>query len=257
MTDPRIDATTVRPGAESFSFPGGPAGVLLVHGFTGSPASMRPIGEWLAQQGLSVEGVRLPGHGTSEADLAGRRWEEWTDEADRALRALRSRCRTVVVFGQSMGASVVLHLAATRGADVDGVALANPYVFDARHLLIPVARWFVRSTKGIANDIAKQGQDEVAYERMPTPAIVQLAAMLRTVRRELGEVRQPIVIFASGTDHVVSTANPRKVIAAVGSRTTEVVACPRSYHVVTLDHDAATVRERLLAFARSLDAERT
>ncbi len=257
MSGPGIDAPPVRPGAEPFSSAGGPVGVLLVHGFTGSPASMRPIGEWLAAQGLAIEVVRLPGHGTSEADLATRRWGEWTDEAARGLEALRSRCRTVMAFGQSMGASVVLHLAATRGERVDGVALANPYVFDARHRVIPVARLLVRSTKGIANDVARPGQDELAYDRMPTPAIVQMAAMLRVVRAELGRVRQPLVIFASGTDHVVSKSNPRKVLGAVGSRDTELIACPRSYHVVTLDHDADLVRERLLVFARSLDEGRT
>src|SRR5687767_1124192 len=93
----------VRSGAEAFSLGEGLVGVLMVHGFTGSPVSMRPIGAELAARGLAVEGVRLSGHGTNIDDLRIRRWIEWVDEAGLGLDALRARCRTVVAFGQSMG----------------------------------------------------------------------------------------------------------------------------------------------------------
>ena len=247
---------TIRPGAEPFSLGDGAIGILMIHGFTGSPASMRPVGQWLAEQGLRVEGVRLPGHGTDVEDLRTRRWTEWVTEAARGLDALRERCRTVVVFAQSMGASVALHLAASQPGDVDGLTLANPYVFDARHLVIPVGRLFLRQVKGVANDIAEPGQEENADPVMPVAAIAQMAEMMRHVRRELSSIRQPVVIFASGADHVIPPANPRKVLERIGSDRKELVACPNSFHVVTLDRDAPLVRERILAFAQALDAER-
>lgn len=248
-----MTAPAVRPGAEAFSLGDGPLGFLLIHGFTGSPASMRPIGEWLASQGCVVEGVRLPGHGTNVDDLRTRRWTEWVDEASRGLDAVRARARTVVVFAQSMGASVALELTTRRPGDVDGLALANPYVFDARHLLIPIGRRFLRSVKGVANDIALRGVDENGDARMPVPAVAEMAAMMRRVRRALPQVRQPVVVFRSGTDHVIPHANARKVLRRIGSERAELVQCPASFHVVTLDHDAPLVRERVLAFARSLD----
>jgi carboxylesterase len=243
----------VRPGAEAFSFGEGPVGVLLVHGFTGSPASTRPLGEWLAEEGLAVEGVRLPGHGTDIRDLRHRRAAEWGAEAARGLDAISSRCRTVVAFGLSMGGSIVLSLAASRPSDVHGLALANPYVFDNRHVLIPVGKWFLRDVPGTPNDIAKPDMDEMAYDRMPVPAIVSMAEMMKRVRAALPSIRQPVVVFASPVDHVISTSNPRKILARIGSARTEVVPCGRSFHVVTLDHDAALVRERVLAFALELD----
>lgn len=247
------DAVAVRPGAEAFSLGDGPVGVLLVHGFTGSPASTRPLGEWLAAHGISVEGVRLPGHGTTLEDLRRRRASEWIGEASRGLDAIASRCRTVVAFGLSMGASVVLALAAARPAEIDGIALANPYVFDRRHLMIPFGRWFLRDVPGRPSDIAKPGVDELAYHRRPVPAIVEMAAMMRRVRSALPSIRQPVVVFASATDHVISTSNPRKILARIGSPRTEVVTCARSFHVVTLDHDAPLVRQRVFSFARELD----
>ena len=244
----------VRPGCEPFSLAGGPVGVLMVHGFTGSPASMRPIGEWLTEQGLSVEGVRLPGHGTDVEDLRTRRWTEWVDEAARGLAALRERCRTVVAFGQSGGGSVILAVVASRPHDVDGVALTNPYVFDARLLAIPVGRRVLRDWRGIANDIAKPGQDERGYERLPVAGLAELSELTRFVRSVLPEIRQPTVVFRSGADHVIPRSNAVKVLQRIGSERKQLVDCPNSYHVVTLDHDAALVRERVLAFANELDA---
>jgi carboxylesterase len=252
-----MSSPQVRPGAEAFSLAEGPIGVLMVHGFTGSPASMRPIGGWLASHGIAVEGVRLPGHGTNIHDLAKRRWSEWVDEAGRGLDALHARCRTVVAFGQSMGGAVVLRLVASRQGDVEGMALANPYVFDARHLVIPVGRLFLRDVGGVANDIAMPGQDENADERMPVPAVAEMAAMLRHVRRDLPSIRVPAVFFVSGADHVIPKGSARKVFERIGSERKELVPCPRSYHVVTLDHDAPLVSERVLALARELDTGRT
>src|SRR5688572_5244945 len=218
---------------------------------------MRPIGARHAARGLAVEGVRLPGHGTSIDDLRTRRWTEWVDEAGRGLDALRARCRTVVAFGQSMGGAVVLRLVASRPRDVEGIALANPYVFDARHLVIPVGRLFLREVGGIANDIAKPGEDENADERMPVPAVAEMAAMLRRVRRDLPSIRVPAVIFVSGADHVIPKRSARKVFERIGSERKGLVPCPRSFHVVTLDHDATLVCERVLTLALDLDARRT
>jgi carboxylesterase len=248
-----VSAPDIRPGCQPFSFDGGPVGVLMVHGFTGSPASMRPVGEWLASQDLSVEGVRLPGHGTNIEDLRTQRWTGWVDEAARGLGALRERCRTVVTFALSMGGCVALALAAARRRDLDGLALANPYVFDARLLALPVGRRFIRTAKGVVNDIAKPGQDEIGYPRMPVLAIVEMSAMMKMVRAVLPQIRQPIVVFRSATDHVIPHSNAQKVLARIGSERKELVDCPNSYHVVTLDHDAPLVRERVLEFARELD----
>lgn len=218
---------------------------------------MRPMGEWLADHGLTVEGVRLPGHGTHVEDLRSRRWTEWVEEAGRGLDALRLRCRTVVAFAQSFGASVALRLSAVRPDDIHGLALASPYVFDGRHALIPVGRLLLREVRGIANDIAKPGQDEVAYERMPVPAVAEMARLMRLVRRGLASVRTPTMVFAPGADHVIPSSNPRRLLARIGSERAELVPCPRSYHVITLDHDSSMVREKVLAFALEIDERRS
>lgn len=247
MSDPRI-----LPGAEAFAFDGGPLGVLMVHGFTGSPASMRPIGQWLAERGLSVVGVRLPGHGTSIEDLAITAWTDWIAEADANLTSLRSRCETVGIFAQSMGGAIAIHLAATRPADVAGLALANPYIHDPRLVVAPLVRRFRRSVKGVASDIKKPGLDELAYDRMPVAALASMRKLLRIADHELPRVRAPLVVFRSDEDHVIPKGNAARVVERAGSARKQMVRCPDSYHVVTLDNDAPMVAERALGLFLSL-----
>lgn len=225
----------------------------MVHGFTGSPASMRPMGTWFADHGLSVIGVRLPGHGTTIGDLRHRPWTEWFSEVDAGLTQLRARCSTAVVLGQSMAAALAVHLAASRPAAVDGLVLTSPYLFDARHAFLPIGRWFVRSLKGFdEGDIKKPGQNELAYDRLPVRGIVTMAALMKRARAELSEVRAPALVFAPGVDHAIPESNPRRVVEGLGSARKELIECPDSYHVITLDNDAPMVRERVLAFARAL-----
>src|SRR6266550_4675865 len=102
----------ILPGAEEFRFDAGPSGAVLIHGVTGCPASMRPLGEWLAERGVSTIGPRLPGHGTSWEDLDGTTWQDWEREVEDALADLRSRCPDVIVVGLSMGGSMAIHIAA-------------------------------------------------------------------------------------------------------------------------------------------------
>src|ERR1700685_394618 len=75
-------------GAEPCEAAGGPVGVLLCHGFTGSPQALRPWAEYLADQGLTVSLPRLPGHGTTWQDLARTGWRDWFAEVDVAFGKL-------------------------------------------------------------------------------------------------------------------------------------------------------------------------
>src|SRR5262249_30947316 len=130
------------PGAEPYEHEGGQLGALLIHGFTGSPASTRPMAEWLAGRGLSVSAPRLPGHGTHWADLARTAWTDWEAEAAGALDDLSSRCTDVCVVGVSMGAALAVHLAATRADRVRCLAVINAYIHDPRLAFAPVLRVF-------------------------------------------------------------------------------------------------------------------
>jgi carboxylesterase len=242
----------ILPGAEAFRFDGGPIGVLLQHGFTGSPASMRLFGEWLAGRGLSVIGPRLPGHGTSWEDLERTSWRDWESEAAGAIRDLKARCSTVVAVGLSMGGAMVLHLGATHADELKGIVTINVDLRRPELALAPVVRLLMRTAKGVGNDIKKPGQDEIVYERVPLRTAAQLGKLYRTVQRELPSMRLPLVVFSSSEDHVAKPSNSRYVYDRVGSQQKEFISLANSYHVATLDFDAGLIFERTLAFATGL-----
>ncbi len=244
----------VVPGAEPFSFDGGPAGILLLHGFTGNPSSMRPLGEWLAARGHAVEGPRYPGHGTQWQDLARHRWQEWAAEAEGALDRLVPKTNGIVACGLSMGGAMALHLAAKRPAVIKAVVVVNAFLRDRRIPLLPYIWPVVPTQKGVGNDIRKEGQTELPYERVPARGIAELAKFLRTVRKELASVRQPVVVLNSPDDHVVPKGTAQWLMGKLGSQEKELVELPNSYHVATLDHDAELIFERTHELAERVTA---
>ena len=232
---------------------GGPAGALLLHGFTGSPASLRPLGEHLAANGVAVLCPLLAGHGTTRwLDLAGATAAAWTSAANAGLDAL-SENDPVVVVGLSMGAALALELAARRPDRVKGVVLVNPYVRDPRLAGAGVLRMLIPSVKGIGNDIKKPGQDEVCNERIPVRTLAQVHALHRATADAMPRVRAPLLILASTEDHAIGDKNPPVIMSAVGTAEKEVIPLTNSYHVATLDYDADVINERTLAFIRALE----
>jgi len=115
----------IRPGCEPFSFAGGTGGVLVLHGFTGNPFSMRPLAQRCAQAGYSVELPLLPGHGTEVADIVATRWADWSGVALEAFDELATRCERVAVVGLSMGGALTAMVAEQR-ASVAGCVFINP-----------------------------------------------------------------------------------------------------------------------------------
>ena len=113
-------------GAEPYSATGGPGGVLVLHGFTGNPSSMRSLSEALAREGWAVELPRLPGHGTTVEDMMTTRWSDWTGAALDAYDALAASHPRVAVVGLSMGGGLAAYVATQR--PVAGCVFINPLV---------------------------------------------------------------------------------------------------------------------------------
>jgi carboxylesterase len=242
----------VMQGAEAFARSEGPTGVLLCHGFTGSPQSLRPWGEYLANAGLSVSLPRLPGHGTTWQEMARTRAEDWYAEVDRAFDELQASCDEMFVMGLSMGGCLALRLAELRGDAVRGLVVVNPSITaDTRlFLLAPVMKLVVPSLKGIASDIRKEGAQEVGYDRTPVKAAATLPGLWRTTQQHLRDLTQPILAFRSVTDHVVGPASMKLLREAVPPDRLEVRELADSYHVATLDNDAEAIFVGSLEFVR-------
>jgi len=254
---------TIHPLAAPLSAPARPEltggrriGVLLSHGFTGQPASMKPWGEALAARGYAVEVPRLPGHGTTWQELNTLTWADWYAELDRALDRLVAENDVVVVGGLSMGGALVLRLAADRPGDVAGVMVVNPALATRRRdvKLLPVLKHVVRSFPGIANDIKKPGVEEHGYTRTPLKAIHSMMRQWPDLVADLPKVTAPLLYFRSAEDHVVDEASEPLITGRVSSDEVTLVRLPDSFHVATLDHDAERIFDESAAFVARIGA---
>lgn len=243
----------VLPGAEPFSADGGKVGVLVSHGFTGSPASVRDWAQALAAAGHTVRLPLLPGHGTRWQDANATTWRDWYGAVEAAFDELRGRCDTVFAMGLSMGGTLALRLAEERGSQVAGVAVVNPHLintrWDAKYLL-PLMRFAVPSWPAIGNDIKKEGVDEIAYAKTPVKAAWSAVQLGKTVQADLAKVTQPLLVCGSRHDHLVDPVNVDLLLAGVSSTDIERVTLEESYHVATMDHDAPLIIDRSLALIR-------
>ncbi len=243
-----MSESTIIPGAEPFTADGGPTGVLVLHGFTGNPSSMRPLAEALAAAGHTVELPRLPGHGTTVEDMLTTSWADWSGAAESALRDLSARTERVVVAGLSMGGSLTCWLA-TRHPELAGIICINPAVAPRADML-EVVNAMVASGEtlmdGIGSDVADPDVVESAYTQTPLPPLVSMFEVAEEIVADLGRITCPLLLFTSPQDHVVPPTDSDLLAAAV-SGPVERVSCDRSYHVATIDYD------RDLIIGRSLD----
>ena len=241
------------PGAEPFTHHGGATGVLLCHGFTGSPQSLRPWAEYLAEAGLSVWLPRLPGHGTTWQEMARTRWEDWYAEVDRAFDELRAKSDQIFVMGLSMGACLALRLAEVRGPAISGLVLVNPSVTaDTRlFILAPALKFVLPSLKGITSDIKKQQTTELGYDRIPVKAAATLPGLWKITKSQLSDVTQPVLVYHSTVDHVVGPGSLQVLRKALPAGQLEVRELTDSYHVATLDNDAPAIFAGSLEFVRT------
>jgi carboxylesterase len=247
------------PGAEPFSSDGPPVdgapatGVLLVHGFTGSPHSMRPWALALAAAGLTVRAPLLPGHGTDWREMNRTGWRDWYGAAEAALAELRGVSGPVFVMGLSMGGTLTLRLAEEHGAGLAGIVTVNASLGTDRRIaaLTPVLSRIVSSVAGIASDIKAPGRAEVAYDRVPTRAFASMRELWKVTRADLGRITVPVLAYRSRTDHVVEESSGRMLLAGVTGAAVEERILENSYHVATLDNDAEEIFAGSIAFVRS------
>ena len=256
----------VAAGAEPFAADGtgdnGRIGVLISHGFTGSPVSMRPWADHLAAAGYTVRLPVLPGHCTSWQDLNRTRWPDWYAEIRRSYAELDERCDLIFACGLSLGGALVLKLAEDLGprAKLAGLALVNPAIGTRRKdaALAKYIAWLVPSRPGLGNDIAKPGVDEYCYSRTPLKALVSVMQMWPVVVDQLAEITVPVLLFRSQTDHVVDPLSGELLRTRATATTVTEVPLPNSYHVATLDHDAELIFARTDEFiAEQVGAGRT
>lgn len=224
-------------------------GVLLSHGFTGSPASMVPWGKYLAEQGFAVAVPRLPGHGTTWQDMTSTRYDDYYAAVEEEFETLKARTDVVVVAGLSMGGCLALTLAERRAGEIAGLVMVNPAVASTNKqlLLVPALKHLVRAMPAIGGDIKKEGVSEYSYSKTPLKPLASMLTAWKQIRADLAKVTAPVLLFRAAEDHVVDPSSARIILEGISSTDKAERVLTESYHVATLDNDAPQI------FAESAD----
>ncbi|MDY0396103.1 alpha/beta hydrolase [Virgibacillus halophilus] len=239
--------------AEAFYFKGNHIGVLVIHGFTGSTQSMRYLGEQFANQGFTVYGPRLKGHGTAPEDMEKATHQDWIDSVENGLQKLKNTCDLIFITGLSMGGTLTLYLAENH-PDIRGIMPINAAV-EMPELKLQYEQLKDTNTRfiaGIGSDIKQRGIKELAYEKTPVRSMGEIIKLTEMVKKDLGKITAPAMVFSSVEDHVVPPENSRDIFDSIQSKNRALIMLDNSYHVATLDHDKALIAEKCISFIDAL-----
>jgi carboxylesterase len=252
--------TRLLAGGEPFLLSSGRIGCLLIHGFTGTPAEMRPLGIHLNEQGFTALGIRLFGHATRPADMIRARRGDWLADVEAGLDMLRGACDKVAAIGLSMGG--LLALWAGSQAAVEAVVclstpLAMPHSGQLRFARA-LSRLVPYVSKGIPDwHDPEAAAGHVTYPVYPTRAAAELRDLIRDVRQTLPKVQVPLLVVQARGDRAVPPDSMAIILENVASADKQSLWLEDSGHVITRDRQRETVFATASAFlAHSMGAPR-
>jgi carboxylesterase len=257
----------IAPGAEPYLFPGGKQACLIVHGFNSSTRENRDMGRYLADQGFTALGIRLPGHATTPADMRRVRWTDWLAEVEDGYYLLKDSCEKIFIMGQSLGG--VLTMTAASRYPYDGViGISTPFGLLqgkmarlARPGLIKFASLFAPEiNKPPLNDNPNElderapGVDLDPYPRYVTRALAEVLELVRQMQAGLPQITAPLLLIQGRHDSVVEKDAIRWFGERVASKRIDTLWLENTGHVVTLSDEREVAFRTIADFIRTLSA---
>lgn len=224
-------------GAEEFFLQGkNKKGVLLIHGYTGTPAEMLLLGEYLHEKGYTVLGVRLPGHGTVPQELNETTWPMWYAEAEKGFDRLQQCCSEVMVAGLSMGALLAIALTAQKNVSKAAFLAAPIYVRDRRAPFLPLLKYFIHYLKKRKRNYFVADKYNLAYNVMPVKPLSSLFALVKLCKKKfLPQIKVPCIVLQSKKEHTVRPESAEYIFQNLQSAEKKLVWFENSGHILTLD----------------------
>lgn len=236
-------------GAEPFLLQGSTDGVLLIHGFTGSPAEVRLLGEFLHKKGYTVLAPRLCGHGTTVEEMANTKWPQWYSSVEDAYHILKGMCSKITVIGLSMGGLLGFKIATDYQVEKI-ISLSAPiFITDKRLDMLPVYqmfREFVPKKRKKYVDI--DPKYTVGYSATPLKGISNLVDLIEEIKKILPNIQEELLIIQGRRDHTVQPRSAEYIYEHVASLQKKLVWLEKSGHIVTLDIEREEVFKQIATF---------
>lgn len=230
-------------------------GVLLVHGWTSTPYEVRRLGIYLNENGYTVYGMMLSGHGTVPKDLEDINWQQWVQDVRKGYAKLQETCDKVFIGGTSIGANLALILA-KENPDIAGLVLmATPYRLRIERTALLFAKLLMLMRKsyrhkiypptfGLATTITRL----ISYQSYPVKSALEVFEAVKKSREDLHLVKQPCLIMQSTHDHIVCRHSMDKLYEALGSQKKKKQYIEKAYHTFISDIKNEHVFKDILNF---------
>jgi carboxylesterase len=228
-------------------------GVLVIHGCTGSPHSVRYLARSLARADYTVASPCLSGHGTTPADMATKTASDWIANLNADLDWLKERCDSLFVAGLSMGGTLTLYLAGQYPDLFKGIIPINAPIFFnlSAYASLAYMRGGPAEAPGVSGDIKAPGVTDLSYPVIPVPTIKELLAIMKVTEEMLPLVTCPALLIISREDHVVPPTNGEYILSLISSQEKRILWLEDSYHVATLDNDKKKIVQESIAFIQA------
>ncbi len=238
--------------AKEFELEGNKEVFLLVHGFTGSPAHMYPLGKKLNQAGYSVKGVRLPGHGISLEDMEETSREDWLGRVIEEYNALKDKYNKVYVAGLSMGGTISLVLSAEFKPNAV-ISMAAPIKLQNKlAYLAPVLKYFKKY------DTWPESEDkhpyDVGYSGMPVAAIAELLKLIKESKNNLSQITSPTLVIQPKLDETVKPSSGQYIYDNLSrAEEKEILWLKESEHVCTIGPESDIISQKMIQFIEKIN----
>ncbi|OQB23773.1 MAG: Carboxylesterase [Firmicutes bacterium ADurb.Bin182] len=236
--------------ARPYFYKGGDSGCLLMHGFGGTPATMRHIADALVDAGCTVYAPLLRGHGTTLLDMNSCTWEDWLDDARSAYDKLASEgVKRIFLMGFSMGGVLMSLLAQER--DCDGLVLMSAplrvkqYIqrISKLHRVIPYAE--IKSSK--SGNRYLQSYSGIAVDKLR-----DLYTLTLKVRGGLYKITCPVLVLQSRFDNKVDLKSVNIIKHGVSCKDKKVVWLEKSPHGCVYGPEQDRVARECVEFVQRL-----
>lgn len=245
---------TARSDPSPFFLRGGPVGVLMIHGYPGSPPEMRLVGDYLHERGCTVSAPLLPGHGTTAEDLNTKRWTDWTAHLTGALGELRDQCQEVFVAGLSGGGVLTLYLAATQ-PELAGAITYSAALYPSNWLLnlVPLGKYLIKQFPLREEHLTDpEAISRIwTYDSYPTYGAHELLKLIREAKRLLPKITCPLLIIHSTLDRDVRLKSAEVIYERSASQDKELVWLYNSGHNILVDSEWGLVAKRTYQFIQA------
>ncbi len=234
-------------------------GVVLIHSYLAEPEEVRALARYLCRRGVWVYAPRLPGHGTSAEDLAGREYREWVEAVETGYILLSMICGKVVVGGVGLGGNLALDLAARVGMVAGVFAVSPPLALRnySSEFVPGMDVWNRIRNKMMRGERASQffefsRGNHGNYDKNPASGVKEVGDFLESIEKEYAAISQPVLIIQADKNPIVDPKSSMQIYDSIGSQDKEFCLLSHDRHILVNGEGTGKVFRKINAFIQNL-----